>query len=81
MELYAESYDAMNRSLYCKNLGLREILRGGRSQPYWIQIGIGLGPSARLLAGEEGQRGEELGGGDAGRRRGHRSGGGGGGVR
>ena len=42
-ELYAESYDAMNKSMSCKNLGLGEIGGGEKVNPVVERIWIGAG--------------------------------------
>ena len=62
-ELYAESYDAMNMSMYCKNLRTWSIF-GGRSQPPEIWIGPSssspeLEGARRPELGETGPAGEE----------------------
>ena len=43
MELYAESYDALNMRMSCKNLGLREIREGEKVNPVVERIWIGAG--------------------------------------
>ena len=54
-ELYAESYDAMNRATYFKNIsGLREF-RGGEATSIWIWRS----PELRKEEGDGGRRGEE----------------------